>query len=234
MKSLIIIASIFAACSIHAQSVASLQSEIASLKTTVAALQKQVTLIAQNPALQLGPFVSINTNPVNSIKGPLLVIKGVNVMIDNGMGATNLMNGLGNLILGYQEATILGTTQTSWVMGPNDRMGSHNLLLGRCNKWTNNAYAGIVSGITNIIDGDGSSVLSGEENVASGGDSIVVGGLDNRVLSGTSAIFFGVGNRDNAMLSVIASGDQNTTNGMYSTILSGDSQTTTTANQVIQ
>ena len=233
MKFQIILATMFAACSIHAESLAQLQSEVTPLKSTVAALQRQVTLIAQNPALEIGPFVSINPNPVNGIKGPLLVIKGVNVMIENGMGATNLTNGLGNLALGYQES-VSSMGASWWVMGPNDRMGSHNLLLGRYNKWTNNAFAGIVSGGANEIDGGGSSVLSGEDNVASVGDSIVVGGLANRALSGTSAILFGDQNTTNAELSVIVAGNVNTTNGLYSTILAGDNGTTTTANQVLQ
>jgi hypothetical protein len=57
--------SFFAATSLHAQTVGQLQSEIAALKSSVSALQRQVTLIAQNRALEVGPFVSINPNPVN-------------------------------------------------------------------------------------------------------------------------------------------------------------------------
>jgi hypothetical protein len=214
--------------------VAQLQSEITTLKSSVAALQRQVTLIAQNRALELGPFVSINPNPVNGIRGPLLVISGVNVMIQNGMGSTDNTNGLGNLCLGYSEATKLGTTPTGWTIGPIDRMGSHNIVLGLYNKWTNLAFGGIVAGEINEINAEGSSVLSGEQNQASGGDSIVVGGNGNVAAYGTSAVVSGFGNHANTQFSVIVSGQGNTANGDSSVILGGNNGTTTVAYQVLQ
>ena len=57
--------------------------------------------------------------------GPNLVFDGMNVYVRNGMGATDAIpvNGLGNLIIGYNEP-IVGGIQSQ-------KTGSHNLIVGR-------------------------------------------------------------------------------------------------------
>jgi hypothetical protein len=42
----------------------------------IAAIQAQLTLVASNPALQLGPFVSVDPNPENGVTGPNIVSAG--------------------------------------------------------------------------------------------------------------------------------------------------------------
>jgi hypothetical protein len=46
------------------------QSTNITQNTSLTALQRQVTLIAANPALQIGPFVSVDPNPENGVVGP--------------------------------------------------------------------------------------------------------------------------------------------------------------------
>jgi hypothetical protein len=120
-------------------SVAALQKQITALQVTVAAMrkqtattqttdtaqaaslaavQRQVTLIAQNPALAIGPFVKVNVNPVNGLAGPTVVFTRCNLQLVNGQ-----TNGLGNLVIGYDEPPFTGL-----VAG--DRSGSHNLVVG--------------------------------------------------------------------------------------------------------
>jgi trimeric autotransporter adhesin len=189
MKIIAVVLSIFALASIgNAQSVKELQSEIAALQATVAelqqgvaqvtsvntaqstaaaALQHQVNLIASNPALALGPFVSINTVPTYQGYGPTIVFTGANVQIVSGSGMTNDSSGKGNLILGYNVSPVLN----SWGIG--NRSGSHDLIIGD-QHW----YAGsgnIVSGLHNSVDGWG-EVVFGNYNQAANTGSIILGG----------------------------------------------------------
>ena len=78
-----------------------------------------MTLIAANPALQLGPFVIVDPNPENGVAGPNIVFTGANIHIINGAGSTQGFygggNGLGNLIIGYDEVPAY---QMSTIGGP--------------------------------------------------------------------------------------------------------------------
>jgi hypothetical protein len=109
-------------------------------------------------------------------------ISGVNVQIVNGMGATNGnpnapdsvdaaltdTNCVGNLILGYNE--LRG--------GGDDRTGSHNLVLGTRNNYSE--FGGIAGGYENGVDGIYASAVGGTFNHADGLQCVVVGGQDNR------------------------------------------------------
>jgi hypothetical protein len=96
MKLTLILSSMFVACSLHAQTIKELQSEIVQL-------QKQVATLQANKALALGPFVSVDPNAENGAPGPNITFSGANIHIVDGMGQTQLINGLGNLIIGYDE-----------------------------------------------------------------------------------------------------------------------------------
>jgi hypothetical protein len=72
-------------------------AQFTTLKAQVVALQKQVTALQQNNALLLAPFVTVDPNPQINVPGPKF--HGANIHIVNDMGATQLINGLGNLII---------------------------------------------------------------------------------------------------------------------------------------
>ena len=63
-----------------------------------------------------------------------VVFHGANVYIQSGDGQTDAANGLGNLVLGYDEDS----------EGDLDRGGSHNLVIGMDNAYT--SYGGVVVG----------------------------------------------------------------------------------------
>ncbi len=97
---------------------------------------------------------------------------GVNVQIVNGLGATNgnpadpgsivgTVNGLGNLIVGYNEQVFFNE----------DHTGSHNIVVGTDNDYT--SWGGPVVGRRNEISGPWSSVSGGIGNKASGIESSV-------------------------------------------------------------
>lgn len=88
-----------------------------------------------------------------------LDISGINVRIINGLGATATTNGLGNPTA-------------------DDRTGSHNIVAGRMNTFSN--AGGLIVGASNTISAPWASVSGGSRNTASGYFSSVSGGLANR------------------------------------------------------
>ena len=76
--------------------------------------------------------------------GTSMIISGANLFIRNGLGITNSVNGLGNLILGFNEPRPLNADGTN----PNVRTGSHNLVLGVRNNYR--SYGGSDSRATAI------------------------------------------------------------------------------------
>ena len=84
--------------------------------------------------------------------GTELTLSGVNVHIVNGdeSMATDSTNGLGNLIIGYNDSNSTLAAINS---------GSHNLVLGRANQYS--SFGGIVGGVNNVISGAYATVLGG-------------------------------------------------------------------------
>lgn len=114
-----------------------------------------------------------------SRNGNELYIRGANLHLENGSDATYAhLNGLGNLILGYNELRNNGS--------PNVRTGSHNLILGLGNNYS--AAGGIVGGIHNEITHHMGSVLGGTGNSSSGLYAVVAGGFNNKALGNWSFI----------------------------------------------
>jgi len=95
-----------------------------------------------------------------------LYFLGCNVHVENGDGQTVKSNGLGNLILGYNEVAMCPS-------GNCTRTGSHNLVVGVDNEYS--ASGGIVAGSQNTITGSLATVTGGYRNVASGLTSSVAG-----------------------------------------------------------
>jgi hypothetical protein len=157
--------------------ISQLKAEITSLKTTltaqaaaIATLQNRLQVLSINPVLALGPFVTLDPNPEVGVPGPNLVFHGVNVhIVDDGTPTgdwdlnSHSINGLGNLIIGYDE----GENSVS-------RKGSHNLILGSRNKWSANTSGAIISGDLNTVDGPWSAVIASFASSVSGGGSGVI------------------------------------------------------------
>ncbi len=156
---------------------------------------------------------------------PLKTIRftGVNVQVVNGLGATNgspnddgsvdplvtRTNGLGNLIVGYQEGRPAG----------NDRTGSHNLVVGLGQSYS--SFGGLIAGGLNTVSGPYGSVTAGTGNTASGVLASVTGGVSNAA-SGPGSLVAG-GNQGDAqgMLSVVTGGQFNRAGGTFSVVVGG-------------
>jgi uncharacterized protein YraI len=113
--------------------------------------------------------------------GDTLLLTRVNLQVVNGTGQTDNLNGLGNVIVGYNEA--FGELRT----------GSHNLVVGPLHSYSN--HSGITSGYNNVLSG-AFAVVTGIHNEASGANGFVGGGRLNKA-SGISSFVGGgeVGHR---------------------------------------
>lgn len=96
-----------------------------------------------------------------------LTFSGINIHLVNGTGNTEgKVNGLGNLIVGYNEPRTGGHVAK--------HTGSHNVIIGSMHSYS--SYGGLVAGSTNTISGKYSAVSGGQWNTASGDYSSVGGG----------------------------------------------------------
>ena len=169
---------------------ASLEARVTSLESELAALK---TLLAN--ITRTGNDIHFN---------------GVNVHVNNGTGSTTgAVNGLGNLIVGYNETRASG----------NVRSGSHNLIVGQQNNYS--SFGGIVAGMTNTMSGVFATVTGGSGNVASGGYSSVSGGGANTASGAAASISGGSLNDATGDWSSVTGGEDNTASGLRSSVTGG-------------
>lgn len=116
-----------------------------------------------------------------SRSGNEVYITGANLNIRNGKGATYAagVNGLGNLIVGYNELRGSGNVRT----------GSHNLIVGLQNNFS--SAGAIVAGSNNNSTNFMASVYGGTGNTSGGYYSAVVGGYNNSATGNWSTILGG-------------------------------------------
>lgn len=144
------------------------QADVAALKTRLATAESRLKEVESKPAgiPDLATYLKIDTNQINGVNGPHILITGANVHVRSGSGFTNdngTLKGLGNLIIGYNESPAVLS-----------RTGSHNLVGGSLNSF--NSVGGMVFGLQNTLSGQYASVLGGNVNTAVGPNSTVYGG----------------------------------------------------------
>jgi hypothetical protein len=143
----------------------------------------QLASIQSSNVFALNSFVSIDPNPENGVIGPHITFKGANIHIVSGSGSTNdngSPTGLGNLIIGYDENPALAGLAP---LAAGDRGGSHNLVIGRWNKFTRNAFSGLVAGEVNTVGAEAATVTCGIFNTASAPFASVSGGGSSSLCS---------------------------------------------------
>ena len=207
-----------------AAAVATLQAQMGQQQTNVAELQDRLQHVSRD--------------------GDDITISGANLHIVNGTGTTDGdVNGLGNLIVGYNEQRGSG----------DDRSGSHNIVVGCRHNFT--SYGGLVAGCENTVSGICSSVSGGYQNTASGnytsvsggysntasglrasisggrgnkasgGDASVSGGFDNMASGHLASVAGGANNTGSAMYASVSGGRDNTASGNYSSVGGGNQNT---------
>jgi hypothetical protein len=138
------------------------------------------------------------------------VLEGCNVHVRNGAGITDSINGLGNLIVGYDAER---------TASPSDKTGSHNMVIGDRHNYT--SYGGLVAGLNNAITGTWASVSGGGVNEASGHLSSVTGGQTNTASGQQSSISGGIRNTASGGASSISGGNNNTASGTWASVTGG-------------
>ncbi len=153
--------------------------------------------------------------------GTTMTISGANLVINNGAGTTATANGLGNVVIGYNE--LRNDTPNTDI-----RTGSHNLILGSQNSFS--SWSGIVAGSDNTITGTFACVEGGFGNVASGAYANIGGGYQN--VASANSTYVGGGGQNTASgpgasitgrNSNLASGGSAAISGGYANIASGSS-----------
>lgn len=176
----------------------------------------------QGPQGDIGPTglqgiagVNGTTIPCVHVDGNDVYFDGCNIHIRNGSNSTFTNNGLGNLILGYNEDT----------GGPFNRTGSHNLIIGPYHTYS--SFGGIVAGQRNTISAGSASVLGGVDNIAGGTQSVISGGSGNNSGGINSSVSGGTMNTASGDNSSVSGGKYNGASANSSSISGGDHNTTT-------
>lgn len=185
-----------------AAQVATLQSTSASQRAAITAVGAKVTALETSNVMGLNNYITVTTTAGKT----RVLFNAVNLQVVNGLGGTETTNGVGNVIIGYDEVS--PTTEKS---------ASHSLVLGRENSYT--GYGGMVTGFRNRIRSAYSSVLSGTSNVAG---PIEIPGAP---WMGGGAIIGGVGNYAMGIASVVVGGEQNMATGRSASVLGGQQNT---------
>lgn len=152
---------------------------------------------------------------------------GVNVQVVNGLGVTNgnpidpastvavTVNGVGNLIVGYNE---LGHA-----LG-DDRTGSHNIVAGIKNNYP--SLGGLVASYESRLEGPYNGILGGRSNLSRDRHSVAIGGDNAVALSDRSFAAGGFNNVAANSMDVVVGGNGNTASGSKSSIFGGDANVT--------
>jgi hypothetical protein len=204
--------------------IAALKKQVAALQSQVQTLQTQLAAVQSNKALELGPFVSVDPNRKNGVIGPHITFTGANIHIESGSGATDdhlstggSLTGRGNLIIGYDEdPAALGSP-----LNPGDRGGSHNLVIGRWNRFGQFAFGGLVAGEANSIMFEAASVSGGQFNSAYWENCSVSGGQYNVSGSYASSVIGGVTNTASGGSATVCGGGGNTAGGYEAVVIGG-------------
>jgi hypothetical protein len=160
-----------------------------------------------------------------SREGHDITIKGANLHLVNGLGSTDCdseqgqpipdcPNGLGNLIVGYNES------REPFGAGEDIRTGSHNVVVGLGQNFSR--FGGLVVGRFNEISGDFAEVSGGAGNTASGGTAAVSGGQFNTASGGGSAaVSGGLSNVASGDWAAVSGGQGNTASGFAAAVSGG-------------
>lgn len=188
-----------------ATAINALKAEVEGLKTENADLKAIVLALDDNSMLDLADYVEVYHDSASmpsgtATQGPLIRFTGANVQIVSGAGTTDApVNGVGNLIVGYDEArtqqnkecsdgrfdniTLCYKSNNAWKSV--HKSGSHNLIIGANHNYSR--HGGLVAGFQNSITGVGASVLGGTGNTAGFENSTVTGSSDMKTTAANNS-----------------------------------------------
>ena len=207
------------------------QGSISGLSSALSTHASQISAINNSDVMDLDAYLTISTTG-----GAKATLSGINLQIVNGLGSTSTINGLGNLIVGYNEnntATDVWlyscssgqyTTQSDCesngeIWGNSHKTGSHYLVLGTQNNYSQ--YGGMVAGLRNTTNRNYSTATGGRENRVLGSYSSVSGGYRNVVTGHYSSVSGGYRGGAFGAYSSVTGGNENFAFGSYSSVTGG-------------
>jgi len=154
--------------------------------------------------------------------GNTIFVTGANLQVRHSSNASAAVNGLGNVIIGYNE-----------VMDAEFRGGSNNLIIGSGHEWK--ASSNLIAGYQNSAYGTYNSILSGMGHMAWYDQNVIVTGTENRTLGKRGFILSGHGgsvwdmsltltgsfSESHGSGTVIVTGYRNYARGSQSVLISG-------------
>ena len=168
--------------------IAALEATVVNLQNAINSLNSRLTSVENNTVLELDGLLGYS-----EFNGyPTAEFRAVNLQINNGLSSTfSTPNGLGNIIIGFNETSAIAPEFCSnpiytdsvncigngFLWERNVRRGSHNLVLGINNSYSN--YGSYIGGFRNIVNAPYASVFAGFENEASGQNATISGGARN-------------------------------------------------------
>jgi hypothetical protein len=191
------------------------QDEVSHLRERVDGLETKVTALEDKLAK-----VSYDPKGLNGL--PTVKIAGANLQVVNGTGAGQNLNGLGNVIIGYDEhaADIKQTGSHNLVIGGGQTFTSWGDLLAGSENIVSAPHA-VAFGFRNQATGNGSSVVGGEHNSAEGNWASVSGGLTNFAAGKDASLSGGARNRAGGQGSSVSGGEGNGAGGDDSSVSGG-------------
>jgi hypothetical protein len=144
-----------------------------------------------------------------------LRVTGANLQVVNGLGTTDTVNGLGNVLVGYGP---FGTVDIGCAEFC-DNSGSHNIILGTRNSYS--SYSGIVGGDSNQILGSYAIILSGTCNRVLGNFSVINTGNMNTVTGSYGSVINGETGLVNGQGGFIATGTNNQSDAYQGAVIGG-------------
>jgi hypothetical protein len=193
------------------------QAELSALRQQAELVRAELRSLKANTVLDLNGYVTFEI--ANGY--PTALFRGVNVQIVNGTGDTQSVNGMGNLIVGYNRpgngsftcslgsaATEPECTAGGGLWAQSHKTGSHNIVGGDFNSYS--SWGGLVLGFENTLSAPYAAVIAGARNRASASFASISGGSYNTASGIYSAVSGGFSNRAVGDFSGVGGGSNRT------------------------
>jgi hypothetical protein len=183
---------------------------VEALEESFVSAQTELQILTSELGDAIGAVEALQQLLAGVSRGPdTIIFSGVNLQVVNGTGqTTGMTNGLGNLIIGYNEGTLEQT-----------RTGSHNVVVGPEHEYT--STGGFLAGQKNTASAVAASVLGGSGNVAAALNSTVCGGKENRAQGPHSVVVAGLSNAATGLYATVSGGCDNDATNTFSSVHGG-------------
>lgn len=158
------------------EEVRDMRSELADTRAELAATRAELAVLKNNTVLGLDGLVTL-TRDANGFE--TVRFSGVNLQLVNGEDVTDSLNGLGNVVIGYNNHDDIFS----------DRLGSHNIILG-----DDQAYPDTAELVTQKIlsNQDLTVIVAGSMETLVGSDrAITIGGARSEAIGGNASVSVG-------------------------------------------